>query len=62
MNGRRSPHSTVPKGKGMKAEILGQMQRELKTITSEAYRKALEVRGAADAEAAAIYANAYKSG
>ncbi len=46
-------------GEGEKAEILGQMQRELKTITSEAYRKALEVRGAADAEAAAIYANAY---
>jgi membrane protease subunit HflC len=46
-------------GEGEKAEILGQMQRELKEISSEAYRKALEVRGAADAEAASIYANAY---
>lgn len=46
-------------GEGEKAEILGKMQRELKGISSEAYRKALEVRGAADAEAAAIYANAY---
>lgn len=46
-------------GEGEKAEILGQMQRELKEITSEAYRKALEIRGAADAEAAAIYADAY---
>ena len=46
-------------GEGEKAEILGQMQRELKEISSEAYRKALEIRGAADAEAAAIYADAY---
>ena len=46
-------------GEGEKLEILGKMQRELKNISSEAYRKALEYRGAADAEAAAIYANAY---
>ena len=46
-------------GEGEKAEILGQMQRELKEISSKAYRKALEIRGAADAKAAAIYANAY---
>ncbi len=35
------------------------MERELKEISSEAYRKVLEVRGAADAEAAKIYAEAY---
>ena len=46
-------------GEGEKAEILGQMERELKQIRSEAYRLALEIRGAADAEAAAIYAEAY---
>ncbi|MDT8443864.1 MAG: protease modulator HflC [Desulfuromonadales bacterium] len=46
-------------GEGEQAEILGQMERELKTISSEAYRKVLEVRGGADAEAAAIYADAY---
>jgi len=46
-------------GEGEKLEILGTMQRELKEISSEAYRKALEFRGAADAEAAAIYADAY---
>ncbi len=46
-------------GEGEKAEILGKMERELKEISSEAYRKVLEVRGAADAEAAAIYASAY---
>jgi len=46
-------------GEGEQANILGQMERELKQIRSEAYRKALEVRGAADAQAAAIYANAF---
>jgi membrane protease subunit HflC len=46
-------------GEGEKAEILGKMGRELKEISSEAYRKVLEVRGAADAEAASIYAEAY---
>jgi membrane protease subunit HflC len=46
-------------GEGEMADILGQMGRELKGIRSEAYRTALEVRGAADAEAAAIYAEAY---
>ena len=46
-------------GEGEKAEILGKMQRELKEISSKAYRKVLEVRGSADAEAARIYAEAY---
>lgn len=46
-------------GEGEKAEILGQMERELKEISSDAYRQALEIRGAADAEAAKIYADAY---
>lgn len=46
-------------GEGEKAEVLGKMGRELKEISSEAYRKTLEIRGAADAEAAAIYAEAY---
>lgn len=46
-------------GEGEQADILGQMERELKEISSEAYRKVLEVRGGADAEAAAIYAKAY---
>ncbi|PNU21177.1 protease modulator HflC [Geothermobacter hydrogeniphilus] len=46
-------------GEGEQAEILGRMNRELKGITSGALRKALEIRGKADAEAAAIYAGAY---
>jgi membrane protease subunit HflC len=46
-------------GEGEKADILGQMGKELKSITSDAYRQAEEIRGRADAEAAAIYAAAY---
>lgn len=46
-------------GEGEKADILGQMERELKEIRSEAQRQALEIRGRGDAEAAAIYAGAY---
>ncbi len=48
-------------GEGEKADILGQMDKELKGITSKAYRKAVEIRGKADAEAASIYAAAYGS-
>ncbi len=48
-------------GEGEKADILGQMERELKSITSDAFRQSEEIRGAADAEAAGIYAAAYGS-
>lgn len=46
-------------GEGQKAEILGKVERELKLITSQATRTAEEIKGKADAEAAAIYADAY---
>ncbi|MGD8524466.1 MAG: protease modulator HflC [Desulfobacterales bacterium] len=46
-------------GEGKKAEILGQMEKELKSIVSEAYRTAEEIRGKADAEATRIYGEAY---
>ncbi len=48
-------------GEGEKADILGQMDKELKGITSSAYRKSVELRGKADAEAAGIYSAAYGS-
>jgi len=35
------------------------MDKELKRITSEAFKTALEIKGKADAEASQIYANAY---
>jgi len=46
-------------GEGLKAEIMGKVQRELKEITSAANREGQEIKGRADAEAAAIYAGAY---
>ena len=46
-------------GEGLKAEVLGTMEKELKKIRSGAYRKAQEVRGEADAEATQIYGVAY---
>ncbi len=46
-------------GQGERAEILGNMERDLKRIQSEAYREAEEIRGRADAEATEIYARAY---
>jgi membrane protease subunit HflC len=46
-------------GEGLKAEILGRVDRELAEITSKAKREATEIRGAADAEATKIYGEAY---
>ena len=46
-------------GQGKKAEIEGQMEKELQRISSEAYRTAQEIIGQADAEATKIYAAAY---
>jgi membrane protease subunit HflC len=47
-------------GQGVKSEITGRRQRELKTIESEAYRQAQEIIAKADADAARIYADAYE--
>jgi membrane protease subunit HflC len=46
-------------GKGASALINGEMDRELKQIESEAYRKVQDIEGAADAKATAIYAEAH---
>jgi len=46
-------------GQGKKAEIEGEMEKELQRITSEAYKTAQELIGQADAEATRIYASAY---
>lgn len=46
-------------GEGEKADILGQMQKELKKISSQSYRTAEEIRGNADAEATTIYAASF---
>jgi membrane protease subunit HflC len=46
-------------GQGDKAKILGDMERDLQRISSEAYRTAEEIRGRADAAATEIFARAY---
>lgn len=46
-------------GEGKKEEWLGKLESDKRTIASEAYRKSEEIKGNADAEAAAIYAAAY---
>ena len=46
-------------GQGRAAEIMGRLQRELNEIESQAYREAQQIRGKADADAIAIYANAF---
>ena len=46
-------------GEGEASKILGQKERELKSITSEAFKTSEEIRGKADAEVTRIYASAY---
>ncbi len=56
---KRAAEQFRAEGQGKKAEIEGQVTKELEQIQSEAYRKAQEVKGKADAEAIKIYAEAY---
>ena len=46
-------------GQGEASKILGLKERELKSITSEAFKTSEEIRGKADAAATKIYASAY---
>ena len=46
-------------GEGKKKDWLGKLERDKLEIESEAYRKAQEIKGEADAEASKIYARAY---
>ena len=46
-------------GQGDASVILGNKDRDLKQIQSDAYRTAEEIKGDADAEATAVYASAY---
>lgn len=56
---KRAAEKFRSEGQGKRAEIEGQMVKELEQIQSEAYREAQEIKGKADAEAINIYANAY---
>ncbi|MFC1590848.1 protease modulator HflC [Candidatus Omnitrophota bacterium] len=56
---KRAAEKYRSEGQGKRAEIEGQMQKELKLITSEAYRKAEILKGKADAQTTDIFAKAY---
>ena len=56
---KRAAEKYRSEGQGKKAEIEGQVAKELKLITSEAYRQAQVITGKADAGAIKIYAGAY---
>ncbi|MDG4474745.1 protease modulator HflC [Thiovibrio frasassiensis] len=46
-------------GEGLKSEILGKLERELREVSSLAVRESQKIKGKADGEAAKIYADAY---
>jgi len=56
---KRAAERYRSEGQGKKREVEGQMGKELKQIRSEAYKTAEEIKGNGDAEAIAIYADAY---
>jgi len=58
---KRAAEQYRSEGQGKKAEIEGQMEKELFQIQSEAYKVAEEKKGKADAEAIKIYAQAYNN-
>ena len=56
---KRAAEEYRSEGKGKKAEIEGQTEKELKQILSLAYKDAQKIKGEADKEATQIYAQAY---
>jgi membrane protease subunit HflC len=56
---KRAAEMLRSEGQGIRAEIEGQKEKELKRITSEAYRKTQKIRGEADGKATRIYGEAY---
>ena len=56
---KRAAEEYRSEGRGKSAEIKGKKEKELKLITSEAYKNAQGIRGKADAEAISVYAEAY---
>jgi len=56
---KRIAERSRSEGQGHAAEILGQKERDMKAASSAGYKSAQEIKGKADAQAAAIYAHAY---
>ena len=59
---KRAAEMYRSEGRGVKAEVEGKTQKELKKILSGAYRTAQEIKGEADAKATDIYAEAFNQG
>ncbi len=55
----RASEQLRSEGEGVRAEIEGKKEKELKRIQSEAYREGQKIKGKADAEATAIYGEAF---
>jgi len=56
---KRAAEEYRSEGRGVRAEIEGRTEKELKGILSEAYKKSQKVKGEADGKSAKIYADAY---
>ncbi len=56
---KRAAETLRSQGQGVRAEIEGQKEKELRRIVSEAYRKVQVLKGEADAEATRIYGEAF---
>jgi membrane protease subunit HflC len=56
---KRAAEQYRSEGKGKRAEIQGQTEKELKQILSAAYKDAQKIKGEADNKATKIYADAY---
>jgi membrane protease subunit HflC len=56
---KRAAEKYRSEGRGTRAEIEGQTEKELKGILSQAYKKSQEVKGEADAKSTEVYAQAY---
>lgn len=56
---KRAAEQYRSEGRGIRADVEGRTQKELKSILSQAYKTSQTVKGEADAKATKIYANAY---
>lgn len=56
---KRAAEQLRSEGQGVRAEIDGQKEKELKRITSEAYKQSQTLIGQADAKATQVYGDAY---
>ena len=56
---KRAAEQYRSEGRGIRAEVEGKTEKELKEILSLAYKESQEIKGNADAQAAKIYADAY---